>query len=102
MLYRGMDRAALDAAYNNTAAVGQARRDEYVAGWIARSDALRKARPARLNQAYGEGARHRIDMFSCGTAGAPPLLYIHGGYWQMTTRTRPPSWAKPDGGGLPT
>ena len=33
MLYRGMDRPALDAAYNNTAAVGQAKRDQYVAGW---------------------------------------------------------------------
>ena len=22
-------------------------------------------------------------MFSCGTAEAPTLLYIHGGYWQM-------------------
>jgi hypothetical protein len=39
MLYRGMDRAALDAAYDNTAAVGQARRDQYLAAWMARSDA---------------------------------------------------------------
>ena len=86
MLYRGMDRAALDAAYNNTAAVGNARRDEYVAGWMARSGALRKARPGRLNQPYGAGARQRIDMFSCGTPGAPTLLYIHGGYWQMNDK----------------
>jgi hypothetical protein len=33
MVYRRMDRAALDAAYNNTAAVGIARRDEYVGNW---------------------------------------------------------------------
>ena len=33
MLYRGMDRAALDAAYNNTAAVGEAGREQYVGGW---------------------------------------------------------------------
>jgi arylformamidase len=86
MLYRGMDRAALDAAYNNTAAVGIAKREEYVAGWVARSNALRKARPARLNEPYGEGARQRIDMFSCGTPGAPTLVYIHGGYWQMNDK----------------
>ena len=86
MLYRGMDRAALDAAYNNTAAVGQAKRDAYVAGWTARSDALRKARPARLDQPYGKGARQRIDMFSSGTPGAPTLVYIHGGYWQMNDK----------------
>src|SRR5687768_910049 len=86
MLYRGMDRAALDAAYNNTAAVGQAKRDAYVAGWIARSDALRKARPGRLDQPYGKGARQRIDMLSCGTPGAPTLVYIHGGYWQLNDK----------------
>lgn len=83
MLYRGMDRAALDAAYNNTAAVGNAKRDAYVAGWTVRSDALRKSRPVRLDQPYGDGARQRIDMFSCGTPGAPTLVYIHGGYWQI-------------------
>ena len=85
MLYRGMDRAALDAAYNNTAAVGNAKRDAYVAGWIARSDALRK-RPVRMNQQYGAGARQRVDMFECGRPGAPTLVYIHGGYWQMNDK----------------
>ena len=37
MLYRGMDRAALDAAYNNGAAVAEAPR--YRADWAARSEA---------------------------------------------------------------
>ncbi len=86
MLYRGMDRAALDAAYNNTAAVGEARREQYVAGWAARSDALRRARPGRLDLRYGPGARHRLDVFPCGTSGAPTLAYIHGGYWQMNDK----------------
>ena len=74
MLYRGMDRPALDAAYNNTAAVGQARRDRYVADWSVRSDAFRRARDGRL------------DVFPCGAAGAPTLVYIHGGYWQMNDK----------------
>ncbi len=86
MLYRGMDRAALDAAYNNTAAVGHARREQYVAGWAARSDTLRRARPGRLDLRYGPGARHRLDVFPCGTPGAPTLAYIHGGYWQMNDK----------------
>jgi len=55
MLYRGMDRAALDAAYNNTEAVGIARRDRYVAGWSARSDAVRRAPGGRLDLAYATG-----------------------------------------------
>ena len=86
MLYRGMDRTALDAAYNNTRAVGQAKRDEYVAGWSRRSDAIRKLPGARLDVHYDRGPRHRLDVFPCTRAGAPPLVYIHGGYWQMNDK----------------
>ena len=86
MLYRGMDRSALDAAYNNTAAVGQAKRDAYVAGWAARSERFRRMSGARLDLRYGDGARERVDLFPCGSASAPTLLYIHGGYWQMNDK----------------
>jgi acetyl esterase/lipase len=86
MRYQDMDRPTLDAAYNNTAAVGQARRDVYIAGWSARSDALRRARGGRLDLRYGDGARQRLDVFSCGTSGAPTLAYIHGGYWQTNDK----------------
>ena len=82
MLYRDFDRKALDAAYNNTEHVGQARRDQYVAGWTARSEAFRKAHTGRLDLRYGDGARQRLDIFPCGRAGAPTVVYIHGGYWQ--------------------
>jgi arylformamidase len=86
MLYRGMARTALDAAYNNTRAVGQAKRDEYVAGWSRRSDAIRKLPGARLDVRYDRGPRHRLDVFPCTRAGAPTLVYIHGGYWQMNDK----------------
>jgi acetyl esterase/lipase len=81
-----MDRAALDAAYNNTAAVGIPKRDQYVAGWSARSDALRRARGGEIDLRYGDGPRQRLDFFGCGTPGAPTLAYIHGGYWQMNDK----------------
>jgi len=81
-----MDRAALDAAYNNTRAVGQAKRDEYVADWSRRSDAIRKRPGARLDVRYDRGPRHRLDVFPCTRAGAPTLVYIHGGYWQMNDK----------------
>lgn len=86
MLYRGMDRRALDAAYNNTAAVGEARRDQYVAGWSARSDAFRAAWGGRIDLAYGPGARERLDVFACGRPAAPTVVYIHGGYWQFNDK----------------
>ncbi|HTY78592.1 MAG TPA: alpha/beta hydrolase [Candidatus Bathyarchaeia archaeon] len=86
MLYRGMDRTALDAAYNNTAAVGIPKRDQYVRGWSTRSDALRKTREGKIDLRYGSGPRQRLDVFPCGRAGAPTLVYIHGGYWQMNDK----------------
>ena len=86
MLYRGMDRAALDAAYNNTAAVGQAKRDAYVADWARRSEPIRRAAEARLDVRYGGGPRQRLDVFPAGAPGAPTLIYIHGGYWQMNDK----------------
>ena len=86
MLFRGMDRSALDAAYNNTAAVGIPKRDQYVGGWATRSDALRKTREAKADLRYGSAPRQRLDLFPCGRAGAPTLAYIHGGYWQMNDK----------------
>ena len=86
MRYRGMDRAELDAAYNNTAAVGIAVRDRYVAGWSARSDAIRKAYGGQIDLRYGSEPRQRLDFFGCGTPGAPTVAYIHGGYWQLNDK----------------
>jgi arylformamidase len=82
-LYRGMDRAALDAAYNNSAAVANS--TAIVAGWTARSDRLRASRPGMLDLRYGEAERNRIDFFEA-KPGAPLLVFIHGGYWQMRAK----------------
>jgi len=79
-LYRGMDRVALDAAYNNSAAVANSA--QVVAGWQARSDRLR---PSSRELSYGKAERNRIDLFEA-TSGAPLLVFIHGGYWQMRAK----------------
>jgi arylformamidase len=88
ILYRGMDRAALDAAYDNVAHVGQAKRDAYVTDWRKRSEIVRRAPGARLDLRYGEGPRHRLDVFPCGIRAAPTLVYVHGGYWQWNDKER--------------
>jgi arylformamidase len=79
-VWRGMTRAELDAAYNNGAAVKNSA--EKLADWTERSKALRAARGELLDLAYGPRPRNRIDVFRCGTAGAPLFAFIHGGYWQ--------------------
>ena len=86
MIYRGMDKAALDAAYDNGAAVGIERRNRYLADWTARTRALAVTAGARLDLRYGEGARHRIDFYPCGTPQRPTLFFIHGGYWQLSDK----------------
>jgi arylformamidase len=79
MSYRGMDRAALDAAYNNAAAVANSA--EIVADWEARSARLRAAHPEGMDLRYGKDERNRIDYFAA-RRDAPVLAFIHGGYWQ--------------------
>jgi len=83
-LYRGMDRPALDVAYNNSAAVSDSA--DLVASWAERSAVFRKNHPDLLNQAYGPAPRQKIDLFRCGVAGAPCFLFVHGGYWQRNAK----------------
>jgi acetyl esterase/lipase len=74
-----MDRAALDAAYNNAAAVKDSA--QIVAGWEARSAKLRAAHQESMDLRYGNEERNRIDYFPARRDG-PVLVFIHGGYWQ--------------------
>jgi acetyl esterase/lipase len=79
LIYRGMDRAALDAAYNNGAAVADSAK--IVADWEARSARLRATHPEGMDLRYGPDERNRIDYFGARRDG-PVLAFIHGGYWQ--------------------
>jgi acetyl esterase/lipase len=72
MLYRGMDRAALDAAYNNAAAVPDSAR--WKEDWAGRSAAMRARHPGAMDLPYA------------GRESAATLIFIHGGYWQMNAK----------------
>jgi acetyl esterase/lipase len=82
-IYRGMTRDALDAAYDNSKAVAES--PAILDDWNARSDALAAAHPAHLDLRYGPRERNRVDYFPAG-AGAPVLVFVHGGYWQMRAK----------------
>jgi arylformamidase len=84
MLYRGMDRAQLDAAYNNGAAVKE--RDAIIANWRERSAAVRQKHRGHLDLRYGDSPRERLDLFPAAEPDAPTLAFIHGGYWQMNDK----------------
>ena len=84
IIWRGMTRAQLDTAYDNTVAVPDAaqRRD----AWIARSAQMRAEHPELLDLAYGPKPRNTIDVFRCGRERAPLFVFIHGGYWQRNAK----------------
>ncbi len=84
MLYRGMDRAALDAAYNNGAAVSDAQR--YREDWARRSAARRARHSATLDISYGAAPRTKLDLLLADPPGKVTLAFIHGGYWQMNAK----------------
>jgi acetyl esterase/lipase len=83
-LYRGMNRAALDQAYNNGAAVPDAA--DKMADFARRSAAIYESFSVRRDLAYGAGARQRLDWIFGPVLGAPTLAFIHGGYWQTRAK----------------
>ena len=84
IIWRGMTRAQLDTAYNNTAVVRNSA--DKLADWIERSKRVRAERSELLDLVYGSRPRNRIDIFRCGKAHVPLLVYIHGGYWQRNAK----------------
>jgi len=85
-IYRGMDRAALDAAYDNTRAVADSQ--AHRARWWDASAAIRAEAGSRLDLRYGERPRATLDYFPSGAKNAPLFVFIHGGYWQRNEKER--------------
>ena len=85
-VYRGMDRATLDAAYDNTGAVKDSQ--DYRERWLNVSAALRAAPPSKCDLRYGTRPRATLDYFPGGANNAPLFVFIHGGYWQRNEKER--------------
>lgn len=82
-LYRDMNKAALDAAYNNGAAVPNSA--ALMAGFDEQSAVARSMPGAVLGLRYGPAERNLIDYFAADRPG-PLVVFIHGGYWQMRAK----------------
>jgi arylformamidase len=70
-----------EAEYNNRIRIAEF--GAIVARWAAESAAHRGRAPGALDQPYGPGERQRYDLFHAGAPGAPLVVFIHGGYWQL-------------------
>ena len=84
--YRGMDREALDRAYNNVAAVPDLA--DTMADFARRGAAIYERAGVKRDLAYGEGASQRIDWIPGSCVSAPTLAYVHGGYWQSLSKEK--------------
>src|SRR5258708_20330524 len=81
-LYRGYDKAGLDAQYFLRARVPE--HPEYSRRWAEDSAAVRRARPCRLDIPYDV---ETLDLFPAEKKPAPCLMFIHGGYWQALDKS---------------
>jgi len=84
LVFGDYDQSALDAQYNNRARVPGF--EQFVERWTRDSEAVRERLTCRLDLTYGSGPRDRFDLFP-GAAGAPALVFIHGGYWQALDKS---------------
>jgi arylformamidase len=57
-----------------------------IAARNAASAAFRAAHAGQLDLAYGDAEREKWDLYPGRDAGAPCLVFIHGGYWQRNRR----------------
>ena len=95
MLYRGMDRAQLDTAYNNSAAVTNY--NAIKADWHARSARVRQSRRGHLDLEYGDTPRQHLDPFLADSPRAlvgdtrntfcPPATF-HWAFFKSQNRSR--------------
>ncbi len=79
-IFRGYDRPALDAEYNNRIKVKDAL--DWIARYGAESARARAELPMRFDVAYGPHHDERLDVFAAARPGPAPIqIFIHGGYW---------------------
>jgi acetyl esterase/lipase len=84
IVWGGMTRAQLDAAYNNSAAVKNS--DQKITEYTERSTRLRAQRNDLLDLRYGPRPRNTIDIYRSGALNAPFFVFIHGGYWLRNSK----------------
>ena len=80
VIYRGMNRVQLDAAYNNTQAVADF--PAVMQDFQTKSKAVYATRKVLQDLAYHTMPATKFDYFPSGSENSPTFIFIHGGYWQ--------------------
>jgi arylformamidase len=74
------DPAWLDVQYNNRARIPE--HPQIFARWTESSKLARERLNGKLDVRYGDQPGETLDVFPAAEAGAPVLVFIHGGYWR--------------------
>ncbi len=84
-----LDPQWLDRMYNNRGLVPDF--DDYFRRWQRQSATARSELDFLQSVRYGKGAEETLDIFpaarSTAPAGAPVLVFIHGGYWRSLDKS---------------
>lgn len=60
---------------------------DYPAAWVEPAASFRAAARAHLDLPYGDGARHRYDLFLPEDAPKGLFAFVHGGYWMAMDKS---------------
>lgn len=71
---------AYESEYNLRARHSDA--DAQIERWVRDSARVRRELECLLDERYGPEPKATIDLFPARRAGAPILIFIHGGYWR--------------------
>ena len=86
-VYKGYDKEALYAQYNNRAQISEKALGEIKSDQNDRSAEYRRTVGKKyLDLSYGDHPRERLDIYLPETDNAPLFAFIHGGYWQWNDK----------------
>lgn len=71
----------LDKEYNPRSQIPEFA--DFFVRWKQDAQKTRESLPVRLDLAYGATPAETLDFFPASKAGAPLLIFIHGGYWRV-------------------
>lgn len=74
-----------DDAYSNGAYIEGA--EGYPPRWQREAAAFRETADVELDVAYGDGARHKFDLFRPSGTAKGLLVFVHGGYWMAFNKS---------------
>jgi arylformamidase len=85
--WRGRSAAELEAHFNPRAALGDEAAMAELARYAELSTVVRKTLPGEYDLRYGAAEQQTLDLHRPAQAGAPILLFIHGGFWRRLDKS---------------